>query len=247
MFPGDILEFFFDQSSAHGAFAKDALNAKDMNVKPGGKQRRMRDTHIPQDNPNATLRGRCQSMVFPLDLPSEHPDYNYRGQPKGMLRVREERDLVASLKAVNGGKLVGECSVCKLSREAQERLLREAQAAMVSGEEEPSELRTDITAASSSRTCCMRKALSMQQDFRDEKPLLQVVIEDAGHICHFLPKFHCELNPIEMYWGWTKARESSLRCGTRAYLLCLMMETCRIPHGSRWHFSHSKTPCTADS
>ncbi|KAI0732979.1 hypothetical protein C8Q72DRAFT_792974 [Fomitopsis betulina] len=131
MFPGDILEFFFDQSSAHGAFAKDALNAKDMNVKPGGKQRRMRDTHIPQDNPNATLRGRCQSMVFPLDLPSEHPDYNYRGQPKGMLRVREERDLVASLKAVNGGKLVGECSVCKLSREAQERLLREAQAAMI--------------------------------------------------------------------------------------------------------------------
>lgn len=52
MFPGDALEFFFDQSSAHGAFAKDALNAKEMNVKPGGKQRVMRNTYIPQDNPD---------------------------------------------------------------------------------------------------------------------------------------------------------------------------------------------------
>ncbi|KIM58225.1 hypothetical protein SCLCIDRAFT_98789, partial [Scleroderma citrinum Foug A] len=29
-------------------------------------------------------------------------------------------------------------------------------------------------------------------------------IRDAGHKCVFLPKFHCELNPIEMYWGWCK-------------------------------------------
>jgi hypothetical protein len=23
-------------------------------------------------------------------------------------------------------------------------------------------------------------------------------------VCHFLPKFHPELNPIEYYWGWAK-------------------------------------------
>jgi len=56
LYPGAIAEFIFDQSSAHGAFAKDALNAKEMNVQPGGKQRAMHDTRIPSDNPRPELR-----------------------------------------------------------------------------------------------------------------------------------------------------------------------------------------------
>ena len=38
MYPGAVTEFIFDQSSAHGAFAPDALNAKEMNMSPGGNQ-----------------------------------------------------------------------------------------------------------------------------------------------------------------------------------------------------------------
>lgn len=34
-------------------------------------------------------------------------------------------------------------------------------------------------------------------------PSLQI-IKEAGDVCHFLPKFHPELNPIEYYWGWSK-------------------------------------------
>ncbi|OJA11837.1 hypothetical protein AZE42_04062 [Rhizopogon vesiculosus] len=34
--------------------------------------------------------------------------------------------------------------------------------------------------------------------------MLETLIKKAGHECIFLPKFHCELNPIEMYWGWCK-------------------------------------------
>ncbi len=37
-----------------------------------------------------------------------------------------------------------------------------------------------------------------------EKPLIQSIIEDAGHVCLFLPWFHCELNVIEMLWGYAK-------------------------------------------
>lgn len=58
-----------------------------------------------------------------------------------------------------------------------------------------------------SRFCCMEKCLSTEQDFVQEKPLLQLVVEEAGHMCILLPKFHCELNPIEMYWGYAKHSE----------------------------------------
>lgn len=34
--------------------------------------------------------------------------------------------------------------------------------------------------------------------------MIQAVIEDAGHRVIFLPKFHCELNPIEFLWGAAK-------------------------------------------
>jgi len=54
------------------------------------------------------------------------------------------------------------------------------------------------------KDCCMQHVLSLQPYFWAEKPLLQLVIEKAGHKCFFLPKFHCQLNPIEMVWGQAK-------------------------------------------
>ena len=35
-------------------------------------------------------------------------------------------------------------------------------------------------------------------DIIKQKSALQVSIEERGHLCDFLPKFHCELNPIEL-------------------------------------------------
>ena len=53
--------------------------------------------------------------------------------------------------------------------------------------------------------CCARKLLAAQPDFAGEKNWLQTVVEARGHVQVFLPKFHCELNFIEMIWGYTKA------------------------------------------
>ena len=46
--------------------------------------------------------------------------------------------------------------------------------------------------------CCMARLLSKQEDFQNQVSLLESTITDRGHLCMFLPKFHCELNPIEM-------------------------------------------------
>jgi hypothetical protein len=49
-----------------------------------------------------------------------------------------------------------------------------------------------------STECCMARLLSQQDDFKNQISMLEALIQDAGHLCIFLPKFHCELNPIEM-------------------------------------------------
>jgi hypothetical protein len=52
--------------------------------------------------------------------------------------------------------------------------------------------------------CCAKRILDLQPDFMEQKSLVQEVIEAAGHLCIFLPKFHCELNFIEFFWGAVK-------------------------------------------
>ena len=46
--------------------------------------------------------------------------------------------------------------------------------------------------------------LEKHPDFMNEKIWLQEVIENSGHEMIFYPKFHCELNYIEMVWAYVK-------------------------------------------
>ena len=55
-----------------------------------------------------------------------------------------------------------------------------------------------------SDNCCAKQILDNQPDFKGQKSLVQEVVKSAGHMCIFLPKFHCELNFIEYFWGTTK-------------------------------------------
>lgn len=191
IYPNGIAVFIFDCSSAHEAFASDALLAHKMNRGPGGAQPKMYDTI------NSTT-GQCQQIVWPSDSTAKDAEGDsLAGQAKGMEQVLRERQLLGNLDSKNGRHL-GVCADCKKSQAAREDEI-EGSGVEGLGERGVSETETDDLRRS--RTCCMQRVLPLQPDFVREKPLLQVIIEKAGHKCLFLPKFHCELNPIEMVWG----------------------------------------------
>jgi len=52
--------------------------------------------------------------------------------------------------------------------------------------------------------CCCHQLLFSQPDFTGQKPQLQEAIEHRSHLCDFYPKYHCEMNFIEQYWGSAK-------------------------------------------
>jgi hypothetical protein len=56
------------------------------------------------------------------------------------------------------------------------------------------------------KDCCCRRLLFTQPDFMNQKSHLEELITSRGHICDFYPKYHCELNFIEQYWGAAKLR-----------------------------------------
>ena len=60
-----------------------------------------------------------------------------------------------------------------------------------------------------------------------QKSELEELITARGHICDFYPKFHCELNFIEQYWGTAKylyrstAKTADMDAMERNVLECL--------------------------
>ena len=47
----------------------------------------------------------------------------------------------------------------------------------------------------------IRTILSNNEDFRTKKTIVKHFLDKEGLEGIFLPKFHCELNPIERVWG----------------------------------------------
>ena len=57
----------------------------------------------------------------------------------------------------------------------------------------------------SNPACCAIHRLGAQQsDFRAQESILYAVIDKTRHNWDFLPKFHCELAPIENFWGYAR-------------------------------------------
>ncbi|KNE97500.1 hypothetical protein PSTG_09188 [Puccinia striiformis f. sp. tritici PST-78] len=227
--------FVFDCSLAHRAFAKSALRVQNMNLNPGRKQSILRDTVIPKDNPHIPfhLFGQLQKFVFDDSHPL-HP-----GKAKGVRAILKERGLwdYYTQKAWQEGQPLNlQCKDClttnikkDIVRKAEE-LIAQVKANGYSLSEDqlvkevlptsqlPQETEINPTPVTDQvnnhpKMCCWSMSLSQQSEFLAKRPLLQTIIEDASHICLFLPKFHCELNPIELFW-------SHIKTGNKPAILC---------------------------
>lgn len=53
--------------------------------------------------------------------------------------------------------------------------------------------------------------MSMQEDFVKQKSALEETVTSAGHIFELYPKYHCECNWIERYWG-AEEKEARREC-----------------------------------
>ena len=81
----------------------------------------------------------------------------------------------------------------------------------------------------------MRQKLKEMSDFKYEKTKVKTYITSKGHRCMFIPKYHCELNPIEREWGHCeKVHQKSLR-----------LQSCRTwthSWASTWNCVHRPYP-----
>ena len=50
----------------------------------------------------------------------------------------------------------------------------------------------------------LKAILAQHPDLANEKSQLKHLLNSRGHVCYFIPKFHCELNPIERCWAQSK-------------------------------------------
>jgi hypothetical protein len=163
--------------------------------------------------------GLVQTMNYAVDsMDINDKGVSVTGKPKGMEQILQEHGLLRELAAKSPNRKVGGvCKECKKSQVARDKARKEAKARKdeidgsgLEGFADRSEAETEDEDLLHSRHCCMQWVLSLQLDFLAEKPLLQLVIEKAGHKCLFLPKFHCKLNPIEMVWGQAEHHEHFL-------------------------------------
>ena len=166
-------------------------------------------------------------------FPDDHSNPTLRGQPKGIRAVLEEHksiwDKFTTLhkqRSPQHSKLVGKCGSCtksQLRKDAEHRIaLADAMGQDDSVKEEDiKHIESEALPITNDKGwCCMYRVLALQEDFQTEKPLIQSVIKDAGHICLFLPQFHCELNVIEMLWGYAKFRVCVARCTVIHLIFC---------------------------
>ena len=85
--------------------------------------------------------------------------------------------------------------------------------------------------------CCARALIAGQKDFQAQRCPLQEEVEGKGHLVLFYPKFHCELNFIEYYWGAVKRfTRKHCRYKIKALRKLIPLALDSVPNTLIWRF-----------
>lgn len=191
-YPEDDHVFVFDNAPTHLKRAGDALSARSMPKKPStlesnfgvdvpilvnGKPIYGTDGKIQKERRSMADGVLPNGSPQPLYHPADHPDPALRGVFKGMAQILEERGYTDS------HRLRAQCNKFQCPTP-------------------PNNI--DPFTFYSANPCCCRRLLYHQPDFANVKSRLELQCEELAIGCLFVPKFHCELNPIEQCWGYAK-------------------------------------------
>jgi hypothetical protein len=183
-FPGKIAVFFFDHSSNHCAYPPHALRAS---------QLQWADDSNAKDRPAPSTDG-----WYMKDGVKVAQVMNKKHGGSGPL-VRRGMDSLLTERGKNKKGLAMVCKMCTLERSRGFK----------------GKIDTDRKA------CCGRRIFETEPDFLGQRTCLEEVSSSPnysaqahhmtqkhsqlcikrGHECKFIPKFHCELNWIEMLFG----------------------------------------------
>lgn len=178
--------FIFDNSSNHSAMSKDALVVARMNLRSKLNDKPIDYPFRPGWYIDADGNRQVQHIVHPPCPDHAEPQGDglcekctWAGQVKGIREILQERRLWLTKKNRQGLDVDALLLFCKAELDVSDK--------------NPAEVK-----------CCARHRLEAQPDFQETRSVLEELCLAAGHLCLFLPKFHCELNPQECIWGASK-------------------------------------------
>ena len=190
--PEDLIVIVADNATTHHKRAPDALSARNMPKNPSHKFRpeaQVFDANgktvygtdgKPLKQPVqmcSTVNprtGEVQELYWPSIYPSNPP---LAGAFKGMATLLAERGYAFSY------RLRAECAKFQCP---------------------PPPPEANALTFYAANPCCCRRLMFEQPDFQAERSMLETAMDECGVGLLFLPKFHCELNPIEQVWGYAK-------------------------------------------
>ena len=181
--PGHQLLFIFDNSSGHASYDEDALLAHKMGLNEGGKQPLMRDGWYVKDGIHHIQKMTTEPKAFI--------------RKETLTKEDKKNGKVAKEEVCFGPQPKGMRAVL-MERGLWRHGLKHK---CVKPKNDP---RFEGHPCQGRNDCCATAILDAQSDFQEQECRIARIVKEAGHLCLFLPKYHCELNIIEFFWGITK-------------------------------------------